>query len=77
MSETARPTRTRRQRSAIESLLSIVLGLEAVLMFFVLAGLFAFLGLFLFAYDRCPGFADFLSDGGAELIGQCICGMLE
>lgn len=35
MTATARPRRPRRQRSLTESLLSIVLGLEAVLVFFI------------------------------------------
>jgi hypothetical protein len=42
MSEVTRKTRIRRQRSATESLLSIVLGLEAALMFFVALAVFRF-----------------------------------
>ena len=40
MSEAARPGRARRQRSTTETLLSIVLVLEAVLLFFVTLALF-------------------------------------
>lgn len=52
------PARTRRQRSATESLLSIVLGLEAVLMFFV--------ALAVFRFDVLPPAAAF--GGGAAVI---------
>lgn len=58
MSRTPREPRPRRIRSATESLLSIVLGLEAVLMFFVALTAFG-----LKALEPVPAFV-----GGAALI---------
>jgi hypothetical protein len=56
------PPRVRRQRSATESLLSIVLGLEAVLMFFVTLAVFRF--------DVLPPMAAF--GGGAAAIALLV-----
>lgn len=58
MSRSVQATARRRQRSATESLLSIVLGLEAVLVFFV--------ALAVFRFDKLPPVVAF--GGGAAVI---------